>query len=236
MNDGPDISPPSTTGLALKPKATRSEELQTSLAEAIVSGRLAPGSALDEVQIAAEYAVSRTPVREALRQLSASGLVEIRPHRGAVVAKPDAAALADMFAVMGELEALCAAQSALRMGPRERADLTSLHAAMAALVRAGDLSAYSRLNIEFHVAIYRGSGNAYLAEIASATRRRLAPFRRAQFEGRDRLARSHEEHDAVVQAIQRGDAERARAAMLRHIGLSAQAWQTLSTVSVEAPV
>jgi len=129
---------------------------------------------------------------------------------------------------MGELEALCAAQSALKMSRKARADLDSLHASMAALVRAGDLAAYSRLNIEFHVAVYRGSGNAYLAELASATRRRLAPFRRAQLEGRDRLSRSHQEHDAVVEAIQRGDAERARAAMLRHIGLSAQAWEVLS--------
>ncbi|WP_439573995.1 GntR family transcriptional regulator [Phreatobacter sp.] len=222
------------SGLKLRPKATRSEELQTSLAEAIVSGRLVPGSALDELQIAAEYAVSRTPVREALRQLSASGLVDIRPHRGAVVAKPDAAALRDMFAVMGELEALCAAQSALKMSRKARADLDSLHATMAALVRAGDLAAYSRLNIEFHVAVYRGSGNAYLAELASATRRRLAPFRRAQLEGRDRLSRSHQEHDAVVEAIQRGDAERARAAMLRHIGLSAQAWEVLSAAGSDS--
>lgn len=223
-----------TPGATLRPKATRSEELQTRLAEAIVSGRLAPGAALDELQIAAEYAVSRTPVREALRQLSASGLVEIRPHRGAVVAKPDAAALRDMFAVMGELEGLCAAQSALRMSRKARADLDNLHNAMAALVRAGDLAAYSRLNIEFHVAVYQGSGNSYLAELASATRRRLAPFRRAQLEGRDRLSRSHQEHDAVVEAIQRGDAERARAAMLRHIGLSAQAWETFSAVGPEA--
>lgn len=238
MNDGPgsnteragaDSRPGGVLDLKLRPKATRSEELQTSLAEAIVAGRLEPGAALDELQIAAEYAVSRTPVREALRQLSASGLVEIRPHRGAVVAKPDAAALRDMFAVMGELEALCAAQSALKMSRKARADLDSLHGTMAALVRAGDLAAYSRLNIEFHVAVYRGSGNSYLAELASATRRRLAPFRRAQLEGHDRLSRSHQEHDAVVEAIQRGDAERARAAMLRHIGLSAQAWESLST-------
>jgi DNA-binding GntR family transcriptional regulator len=215
-------------------RGTRTEELQTRLAEAIVTGRLKPGAALDEVQIAAEYAVSRTPVREALRQLSASGLVEIRPHRGAVVAQPDHDQLRDMFSVMGELEALSAGLCAAQMNRAERAALEDLHQSMAGLVRAGDLDAYSAANIAFHVGIYRGSHNSYLAEMASATRRRLAPFRRAQFEGRDRLARSHHEHSLVVQAILRADSARAAAAMREHIGLSARAWDDLARASDEA--
>ncbi|KAF0132361.1 MAG: GntR family transcriptional regulator [Xanthobacteraceae bacterium] len=216
---------------AASPGGTRSEQLQTRLAEAIVSGRLKPGSSLDEAQIAAEYAVSRTPVREALRQLSSSGLVEIRPHRGAVVAKPDHDQLRDMFAVMGELEALSAGLCAVKMTREERVALDELHRSMAALVRVGDLDGYSAANIAFHVAIYRGSHNSYLAELASATRRRLAPFRRAQFEGRDRLGRSHREHDAVVQAIQRAEAAKAAAAMRDHIGLAARAWDELALSS-----
>lgn len=215
-------------GHAVAGRGTRSEQLQTRLAEAIVSGRLKPGSTLDEAQLAAEYAVSRTPVREALRQLSSSGLVEIRPHRGAVVAKPDHDQLRDMFAVMGELEALCAGLCALKMTREERVALDELHRSMAGLVRAGDLDSYSAANIAFHVAIYRGSHNSYLGELASATRRRLAPFRRAQFEGRDRLARSHREHDAVVEAIQRAEAAKAAAAMRDHIGLAARAWDDLA--------
>lgn len=215
-------------------RGTRTEELQTRLAEAIVTGRLKPGAALDEVQLAAEYAVSRTPVREALRQLSASGLVEIRPHRGAVVAKPDHHQLRDMFAVMGELEALSAGLCAAQMNRAERTALEDLHQSMAGLVRAGDLDAYSAANIAFHVGIYRGSHNSYLAELASATRRRLAPFRRAQFEGRDRLARSHHEHSLVVQAILRADSARATAAMREHIGLSARAWDDLAKAAHDA--
>lgn len=215
-------------------RGTRTEELQTRLAEAIVTGRLKPGAALDEVQLAAEYAVSRTPVREALRQLSASGLVEIRPHRGAVVAKPDHHQLRDMFAVMGELEALSAGLCAAQMNRAERTALEDLHQSMAGLVRAGDLDAYSAANIAFHVGIYRGSHNSYLAELASATRRRLAPFRRAQFEGRDRLARSHHEHSLVVQAILRADSARATAAMREHIGLSARAWDDLAKAAQDA--
>src|SRR5215475_14085558 len=69
-------------------RITRAEELRLQLADEIVRGSLAPGSPLDETDIARRFNVSRTPVREALRQLAASGLVEARAHRGAVVARP----------------------------------------------------------------------------------------------------------------------------------------------------
>jgi DNA-binding GntR family transcriptional regulator len=93
-------------------KLTRAEELRLQLADEIVRGTLAPGSALDETDIARRFSVSRTPVREALRQLAASGLVEARAHRGAVVAQPSIERLSGMFEAMAELEALCAGLSA----------------------------------------------------------------------------------------------------------------------------
>lgn len=209
-------------------KQTRAEILQARLAEAIVSGRLAPGAVLDEAQIAAAYDVSRTPVREALRQLSASGLVEVRPHRGAVVAKPHAQDLVDMFAVMAELEALCAGLAAVGMASQERQDLEALHERMGALVRAGDPRAYGEANVAFHQAIYAGAHNGYLADLTAATRRRLAPFRRAQLDAGDRIARSHAEHGAVVQAILRGDRQSAAGAMHGHLTNTATAWMALS--------
>ncbi len=87
-------------------KITRAEELRLQLADEIVRGALPPGSALDETDIARRFSVSRTPVREALRQLVASGLVEARAHRGAVVAQPSIERLSGMFEAMAELEAL----------------------------------------------------------------------------------------------------------------------------------
>src|SRR6185436_11532871 len=87
-------------------KVTRAEELRLQLADEIVRGVLPPGSALDETDIARRFSVSRTPVREALRQLVASGLVEARAHRGAVVAQPSLDRLTEMFEAMAELEAL----------------------------------------------------------------------------------------------------------------------------------
>src|ERR1700750_443494 len=86
-------------------KITRAEELRLQLADEIVRGALAPGAPLDETDIARRFNVSRTPVREALRQLAASGLVDARAHRGAVVARPSIDRLTGMVRGMGGLEA-----------------------------------------------------------------------------------------------------------------------------------
>src|SRR5256886_9063685 len=101
-------------------KITRAEELRLQLADEIVRGTLAPGSPLDETDLARRFNVSRTPVREALRQLAASGLVDARAHRGAVVARPSIERLTGMFEAMAELEAMCAGLAAERMTPVER--------------------------------------------------------------------------------------------------------------------
>src|SRR5271169_448955 len=106
-------------------KITRAEELRLQLADEIVRGGLPPGAALDETDLARRFNVSRTPVREALRQLAASGLVDARAHRGAVVAQPSIERLSGMFEAMAELEALCAGLAAERMTPAERHRLRS---------------------------------------------------------------------------------------------------------------
>ena len=111
----------------LRDKVTRAEELRLQLADEIVRGVLPPGSALDETDIARRFYVSRTPVREALRQLVASGLVEARAHRGAVVAQPSPDRLTEMFEAMAELEALCAGLASERMSPADRQKLEAIH-------------------------------------------------------------------------------------------------------------
>jgi DNA-binding GntR family transcriptional regulator len=208
-------------------KRTSAEEIRRGLADRIISGALSPGMALDESQLAAEFAVSRTPVREALRLLAASGLVDQKPHAKALVAKPDERQLAGMFEVMGYLEALCAGLSAVAMTKVERDGLDALHIAMSALVREGDAAGYAEANDTFHAAIYDGSHNAYLAEITRSTRQRLQPFRLAQFGELGRLLKSHAEHGVIVEAILRGDSGEAQNAMRRHISIVGDAVQRL---------
>jgi DNA-binding GntR family transcriptional regulator len=198
-------------------KLTRAEELRRQLADEIVRGALRPGAPLDETEIALRFKVSRTPVREALRQLVASGLIESRPHHGAVVARPSFERLSGMFEAMAELEALCAGFAAERMSPLERRDLETIHAELRTLSHDGNPDRFHEVNERFHNAIYAGSHNDYVAEITLATRVRVQPFRRAQFRNLGRLAKSQAEHDRVVVAILRGDRAGADAAMRGHI-------------------
>lgn len=206
-------------------RRTLAEELRLQLADEIVRGALSPGAALDEMELARRFHVSRTPVREAIRQLAASGLIEARAHRGAVVARPSEERLAGMFEAMGELEALCAGLAAERMTGGERRGLEAVHEQMRALIHVGDPQRFHEINEAFHGAIYAGSHNAYLAEITVATRGRVQPFRRAQFRTLGRLAKSHVEHSQVVEAILRGDRERAEAAMRAHIFTVREAYE-----------
>ena len=200
-------------------KITRAEELRLQLADEIVRGALAPGSPLDETDIARRFNVSRTPVREALRQLAASGLVDARAHRGAVVARPSVERMTEMFEAMAELEAICAGLAAERMAPAERHGLEAIHEELRVLSYTGNPERFSDINERFHNAIYAGSQNGYIAEITLATRVRVQPFRRAQFRNLGRLAKSQAEHDRVVIAIMRGDHVGAAAAMRAHIEL-----------------
>ena len=198
-------------------RRTLAEELRLALADDIVRGLLVPGAALDETELARRFGVSRTPVREAIRQLAASGLVEVRAHRGAVVARPSEDRLLGMFEAMAELEALCAGLAAERMTPAERGQLEAVHRELRALIQSGDPQRYHDANESFHAAIYAGAHNAYLAEMTHATRYRVQPFRRAQFRNLGRMAKSHVEHDRVVLAILRGDREGAADGMRLHI-------------------
>ncbi len=91
---------------------TLAETVRQQIADDILRGALSPGARLDEIGLAKRFNLSRTPVREALRQLTATGLVEMRPRRGVIVALPGDSALAEMFEVMGELEASCARRNA----------------------------------------------------------------------------------------------------------------------------
>jgi DNA-binding GntR family transcriptional regulator len=198
-------------------RKTLAEELRLQLADEIIGGILEPGAALDEMNLARRFRVSRTPVREAIRQLAASGLVETRAHRGALVARPTTDRLLGMFEAMAELEALCAGLSAERMTGAERRALELSHEQLRALIRVGDPQSFHEANEAFHGAIYAGTHNGYLAEMTLATRARVQPFRRAQFRNLGRLAKSHMEHDRVVVAIMRGDRDGAGAAMRTHI-------------------
>ena len=210
---------------------TLTEKLASAIADGILKGSLKPGVRLDEVGLALQHGVSRTPVREALRQLTASGLIDMRPRKGAVVSKATPEQVESLFVAMAEMEATCARLAAMSMTPVERRRLQARHEAMTALATQGDPAAYADANVAFHSAIYAGAHNAPIAEYAMSLRRRVGPFRRAQFQVQGRLTRSNQEHDAVVRAILVGDAAAAHAAMLHHVSLVEDAFEAFAATN-----
>lgn len=197
----------------------RAAGLRDALEDEILTGALSPGDRLEEQALAARFGVSRTPIREALFQLSASGLVEQKPRRGAIVAVIGPRRLLEMFEVMAELEALAARQATRRATERDLAALVEVQRDSEAAAAAGDADAYYYLNERFHALIRETSGNAFLAEQAEALHKRLKPYRRLQLRARGRLRASLEEHERVLEAMKRGEAERAATLMRGHVAV-----------------
>jgi len=200
----------------------RSEVLREAIEEMIAVGKLPPGHHLDETELANEFGVSRTPIREALIQLASMGIIVMRPRRGALVTEIAPQQLIEMFEVMAELEAMCARLAARRMTPAEHAILLASHLACTAARDDEDSDVYFYKNEEFHQQIYIGSQNTFLAEQARALQRRLRPYRRLQLRVRNRVKASFDEHGAVVDAIIAGDGERASELLRDHIMIQGQ--------------
>jgi len=116
----------------------------------------------------------------------------------------------------------------LSMTPLERRRLVSFHESMVEFVVQNDGEGFADANLTLHAQIYQGAHNAVIADFATGLRRRLAPFRRAQFRTRGRLPRSHEEHKKVVDAILAGDAATAHTAMFHHMSLVEESFERLA--------
>lgn len=202
-----------------KSNPTRADQLRRTLEEEIFTGRLKPGDRLDEQSLAQRFNVSRTPVREALRQLSASHLIEVRPRQGAVVAVITLPRLIEMFEVMAELEGMCARLAARRMTDHERQTLQEIIREADSFAEQVNLEAYYANNRKFHDAIYAGSHNHVLEDMTRSLHNRTAPYRRHQLNRPGRIHESLAEHKKVVEAILAVDAEAAGKAMNRHVNV-----------------
>ena len=134
----------------------RSDRVRRQIADQIISGALRPGQELDEKKLAEAFNVSRTPVREALRQLAAASFVDWRPHQSAIVAKITPSKMVEMFEVMAELEGFCGRLAARRMTASEHAYSDFHRSQFRPYVQTRDREGYHALNKTFHDAIYAG--------------------------------------------------------------------------------
>jgi len=198
------------------------DRLRERLEQDIVSGELKPGERLDEVSLAKRFSVSRTPIREALQRLSMSGLVELRPRRGAFVREIGVTEMIEMFEVMAELEGMCGRLAAQRITPDLAEQLQRALDACGAAADSGDTDAYYHANVEFHAVIYAASQNRFLADQARALHAQLSPFRRLQLRVVHRMRQSLLEHHEAAAGILDGDPARAEAALKSHVGIQGE--------------
>ena len=212
----------------------RADGLRDALEEEILTGVLLPGDRLEELVLAERFGVSRTPIREALLQLSAAGLIEQRPRRGTFVAEIGPRRLMEMFEVMAELEGMCARLAARRATSEDLREIRAAHDASAAAAAQADMDNYYYRNEIFHEKIRAASRNQFLVEQADALQKRLKAYRRLQLRARGRVRASFDEHEAVVAAIETGDEEAAARAMRSHVAIQGERFTDL-LASLERP-
>jgi len=205
----------------------RSEQLREVIEERIATGHYRPGMRLDETELATEFEVSRTPVREAFMQLASAGLLDLRPRRGAMVQEVSPQKLFEMFEVMAELEAMCARLAARRLTDADHQNLLSAHQACQSTKEANEPDAFYRINEQFHQVLYACSHNSFLIETATALQRRLSAYRRLQLRVRDRVRTSHDEHAAIVAAIVAGEGEQAAELVRQHVSVQGERFNDL---------
>ncbi|SEO38823.1 DNA-binding transcriptional regulator, GntR family [Salinihabitans flavidus] len=210
--------------------------LRQKLADLVLTGELRPGDRLDEQSLATRFGVSRTPIREAIRQLAASGLIETRPRRSAVVRSFNREELGEAFEAMGEIEALCAGRAALRMNEAERLRLRSVIAASEDTCARGDRTAALELDFEFHGLLHDGARNWMLKAIAEETRMKITPYSAALFTMEDYeadLLQPHQQHAAIAQSVLDCDAVAAGKLMREHIAQTLIALETFFETASE---
>lgn len=205
----------------------RADTIAEELEERIFDGTFPNGCRLDEVRLAENFGVSRTPLREALQRLARSGLVELVPRRGAFVRQPGPVELIEMFEVMAEFEAVCGRLAAKRISDVALAQLRDANDKCQAAVDAQDPDTYYAENERFHKTIYRESGNGFLESETGALHRRLQPFRRQQLRLRGRMAQSLGEHRAIVDALEQGDADAAANTLRGHVAIQGEKFHSL---------
>lgn len=199
---------------------TISAAVEQQLVEDIIGGHIAPGAKLDEQMLATRFNVSRTPVREALRQLLATGLVESIPRRGAVVASFGPERLSQLYEALGELESLCAQLAAKRMTAIERKELELALKPLQDAAAQGNRDIYLARSDALHDVVHRGCHNPFLVDLVRGYRMRSLPFRNLQPYSRERVKSSIEERQRIVAAIMAQDAEGAARAMREHVATS----------------
>lgn len=193
------------------------DEVAATLREQIFDGTLAPGSFVDEVALCERLSISRTPLREALKVLTAEGLLRHEPRRGCFVNEVTERDLDEIFPVIALLEGRCAYEAARNASDAELQELDALHERLVRHAKAKRINDYYATNHIIHEAIIKLADNKWLAQVIGDLRKILKLARLQQLHAPGRLDQSLSEHLAVFAALKARDSEGADAAMRTHM-------------------
>jgi DNA-binding GntR family transcriptional regulator len=204
------------------------EQVADTLRQEIFAGTLAPGSFVDEVALCERLEISRTPLREALKVLTAEGLVRHEPRRGCFVNEVTERDLDEIFPVIALLEGRCAHEAALRASDADLVALEVLHDKLQKAARDKRIVDYYDANYAIHEAIITLADNRWLAQVIGGLRKILKLARLQQLHAPGRLEQSLSEHLAVFAALKARDADGADAAMRTHLTRQREALRELA--------
>jgi DNA-binding GntR family transcriptional regulator len=209
------------SAVSLAPRAALYEEVAELLRQRIFRRELEPGSWIDEVKLAQEYGISRTPLREALKVLAAEGLVTMKVRRGAYVTEVSEQDLSEVYHLLSLLESDAAGVVAERATEAELKELQSLHAELEAA--APDRDRFFQVNERFHMRLLEIAGNKWRNQMVSDLRKVMKLNRHSSLFKTGRIRESLSEHRAIMEALARRDAQTAASRMQEHFtnGLAA---------------
>lgn len=193
------------------------ESLVAPVREMILNGELRPGQKVPEEQLCERFGVSRTPIREALKVLAAEGVLQILPHRGAIVARITAEQVEELFPIMASLERLAGSLACARATEADIARLGALHDGMMACFEAGEEVDYLRYNRLIHEGFFAIAGNATLSAYYQQVLTRIHSCRFVMRKSREHWLAAVAEHRAMMDAFAARDAARLGALMEAHI-------------------
>jgi DNA-binding GntR family transcriptional regulator len=201
------------SALSLAPRALY-EEVAELLRQRIFKRELEPGSWIDELKLAEEYGISRTPLREALKVLAAEGLVTMKVRRGAYVTEVSEKDLADVYHLLSLLESDAAGVVAERATDAQRTELQTLHAELETAITNRDR--FFAVNEQFHMRLLEMADNRWRQQMVADLRKVMKLNRHSSLFKSGRIEESLAEHRAVMAALLARDAELTRQRMQEH--------------------
>ncbi len=204
------------------------QQVAARLRDLIVQDELKPGERIRERDLAERLAVSRTPLREALKVLATEGLLELSPNRGAVVADPNLEEIRDLLELLGGIEALAGELAATRASNEEIGEIRALHYEMLAAYARKDRLGYFKANQAIHAAIVAACGNAAIADAHKRINARLYRVRCRSNLRSNRWHTAIDEHSSILEALEARDSEKLSSILRAHLGST---WDKVSELA-----